>query len=72
MTNQTNDSERPQQWALYGLINQRVGTTRGPGVLWQAFPSSDQLGVVLDADPSVVTFMRLSEFMGPEGERSAA
>ena len=40
---------------LYSLIGSRVLTDEGPGMLWQA--RSDQVGVVLDDRPGVVTWL---------------
>lgn len=45
--------------ALYSRMGQTVQTRYGPGELWQAF--SDQVGVILDAEPAVVTFMHPAE-----------
>jgi hypothetical protein len=46
---------------IYPLIDSSVQTRRGPGRLWQVF--TGRIGVVLDSDPSVVTFMDLTELV---------
>jgi hypothetical protein len=47
---------------LYSLINKPVRTSSGRGRLWQAF--SDQVGVVLDEAPEVVTFLQPVDVQG--------
>jgi hypothetical protein len=44
---------------LYPLLNQVVGTSQGPGRLWQVF--TGQAGVVLDSHPESVRFVRPEE-----------
>ena len=53
--------EPPSVEDLYSLIGTTVRTRRGPGKLWQAF--TGRAGVVLDSDPSKVTFMDPSELI---------
>jgi hypothetical protein len=54
---QTPDSERLRP--LYRLLNRRIRTHRGYGRLWQVF--SGQIGVVLESDPDIVTYLREDE-----------
>jgi hypothetical protein len=54
---QTPDSERLRP--LYRLLNKRIRTHRGYGRLWQVF--SGQIGVVLESDPDIVTYLREDE-----------
>jgi len=54
---QTPDSERLRP--LYRLMNRRIRTRRGYGRLWQVF--GGQIGVVLESDPDIVTFLREDE-----------
>jgi hypothetical protein len=44
----------PQASSFYSALNKSVATPLGPGRLWQAF--SSRVGVVLDSNPSRVTF----------------
>ena len=44
---------------LYPLLKQIVGTSQGPGRLWQVF--TGQAGVVLDSHPELVRFVRPEE-----------
>jgi len=52
---------------LYPLVDQRVITDEGTGVLWQVF--SDRVGVLLDSRPNEVTFLPLVAVL--EGEEAA-
>jgi len=56
--------ELPTLRELYPLIGRTVQTRHGPGVLWQCF--SDRVGVVLDSDPAVVSFMPRAELVVEE------
>jgi hypothetical protein len=40
-------------------LNRRIRTHRGYGKLWQVF--SGQIGVVLESDPDIVTYLREDE-----------
>jgi hypothetical protein len=48
---------------LYALIDRPVLTAMGRGRLWRAF--SEEVGVVLDDSPAVVTFMHPVDIRGP-------
>ncbi len=52
---------------LYELVDQRVLTDEGTGVLWQVF--GDRVGVLLDAKPDEVTFLPPAAVL--EGEEAA-
>jgi len=52
---------------LYPLVDHRVLTDEGPGVLWQVF--GDRVGVLLDDGPDEVTFLPPAAVL--EGEEAA-